>query len=270
MSDGCEGDIDSDGVIDSADQCPASPANVMVTENGCEVDADNDGVADSLDQCQYTATGFVVGADGCELDSDQDGVVDSVDQCISALLVVVDAKGCEVDTDKDGLIDSRDACPESPEGVEVDERGCEVLPDIDTDGVADIYDLCSDTASGTQADDLGCDPLEKRIITDIRFKFDSNELTYQSSIMLSELAERMRYREELKLEVAGHTDDMGDPDANLILSTKRAEAVKDYLVEHGVNEANLTVRGYGDQLPITSNETSAKRSINRRVELIRK
>ncbi|MCW9006904.1 MAG: OmpA family protein, partial [Marinobacter sp.] len=89
-------DADGDGVPDSRDQCPGTPAGATVDSNGCEPDSDRDGVADSRDQCPDTPRGAEVNSRGCELDSDNDGVVNS-----------------------------QDLCPNTTAGAEVDETGCE-------------------------------------------------------------------------------------------------------------------------------------------------
>ena len=89
-------DSDGDGVPDSRDQCPGTPAGTAVDSTGCEPDADRDGVADSRDQCPNTPRGAEVNSRGCELDSDNDGVVNSQDQCPgTAAGVKVDKTGCE-------------------------------------------------------------------------------------------------------------------------------------------------------------------------------
>jgi OOP family OmpA-OmpF porin len=90
-----EGDADGDGVVDSKDQCPGTPAGVKVDAKGCELDSDGDGVVDSMDQCPGTPAG-----------------------------AKVDAKGCELDSDGDGVVDSKDQCPNTPGGATVDGRGC--------------------------------------------------------------------------------------------------------------------------------------------------
>ena len=93
-------DADNDGVPDTRDQCPNTPASVQVDSNGCELDNDNDGVANSKDQCPNTPAGAQVNSRGCELDSDNDGVVNSKDQCPNtAAGVEVDENGCEGVTD---------------------------------------------------------------------------------------------------------------------------------------------------------------------------
>jgi outer membrane protein OmpA-like peptidoglycan-associated protein len=70
-------------------------------------------------------------------------------------------------------------------------------------------------------------------------------------------------------EIGGHTDDVGKAAYNLTLSGARAEAVKTWLVAHGVAAARLTTHGYGDTVPLVPNTTDANRAKNRRVELKR-
>ena len=90
-----EGDADGDGVVDSKDKCPGTPAGTKVDAMGCELDSDGDGVVDSKDQCPGTPAGAKVDAKGCELDSDGDGVVDSKDECPNTPAgATVDGKGC--------------------------------------------------------------------------------------------------------------------------------------------------------------------------------
>ena len=69
-----------------------------------------------------------------------------------------------------------------------------------------------------------------------------------------------------RIEIAGHTDNQGDTNANLALSQQRAEAVRDALVRDGVDPAEVSAKGYGDTKPIASNETANGRTQNRRIE----
>jgi OmpA-OmpF porin, OOP family len=90
-----EGDADGDGVVDSKDQCPDTPAGSIVDAKGCALDSDGDGVEDASDSCPGTPAGARVDANGCELDSDGDGVVDSGDKCPGTPAgATVDARGC--------------------------------------------------------------------------------------------------------------------------------------------------------------------------------
>jgi outer membrane protein OmpA-like peptidoglycan-associated protein len=64
--------------------------------------------------------------------------------------------------------------------------------------------------------------------------------------------------------IEGHTDNTGNPAQNIILSTKRAEAIKQWLINHQVEANRISTMGYGDKLPIASNNTEAGRALNRR------
>jgi outer membrane protein OmpA-like peptidoglycan-associated protein len=71
-----------------------------------------------------------------------------------------------------------------------------------------------------------------------------------------------------RILVAGYTDNVGDSDSNLKLSTARAEAVREWLIEaSGITATQFAIQGYGDTRPIASNDTEAGRAKNRRVEI---
>ena len=70
-----------------------------------------------------------------------------------------------------------------------------------------------------------------------------------------------------KLEITGHTDNAGDDDSNLILSKKRAEAVKTYLVGKGIDTSRFVILYFGESKPIADNSTAEGRAKNRRVEM---
>ena len=90
-------------------------------------DSDNDGVVDSKDKCPNTPAGVKVDANGCPVDSDKDGVVDYLDKCPNTPAgVKVDANGCPIDSDKDGVADYLDKCPNTPKGFKVDKNGCAI------------------------------------------------------------------------------------------------------------------------------------------------
>lgn len=92
-----ERDGDADGVPDSRDECPNTPAGQRVDARGCPRDSDGDGVTDDQDQCPNTVRGAPVDARGCELDSDNDRVVNRLDNCPNTRAGArVDVKGCEI------------------------------------------------------------------------------------------------------------------------------------------------------------------------------
>src|SRR5437016_4212893 len=148
-------DSDHDGVGDTKDACPDTPAGAAVDSKGCPIDSDHDGVYDGIDQCPATPAGVHVDAKGCPVDSDGDGVPDGLDQCPNTPAgVTVDAAGCPLDSDKDGVPDGIDKCPNTPAGATVDASGCPL--DSDLDGVPDGLDQCPNTPAGTKVDAAGC------------------------------------------------------------------------------------------------------------------
>jgi len=103
-------DSDGDGVVDSMDKCPNTPAGVKVNKNGCAIDSDNDGVADYLDKCPNTSAGVKVNKNGCAIDSDNDGVADYLDKCLNTPSgMKVDKNGCAVSFNFDITFDNDSA-----------------------------------------------------------------------------------------------------------------------------------------------------------------
>ena len=229
-------------------------------------DTDADGVKNYKDDCPGTVAGGIVGPNGCELDSDGDGVVDRLDECPGTPAgVTVNAVGCELDSDGDGVPNSRDKCPNTPAGVKVNSDGCEL--DSDGDGVVDSQDKCPNTPKGTPVDNSGCTLEQEYKLENVNFAFDSAKLTPSSDAMLNEAVKILKRHSDLKVEIAGFTDSIGNDEYNMGLSQRRAQAVADYLIAHGANASNITVRGYGETDPVASNDTEAGRALNRRVEL---
>jgi OOP family OmpA-OmpF porin len=229
-------------------------------------DTDADGVKNYKDDCPGTVAGGIVDERGCELDSDGDGVVDRLDECPGTPAgVQVNERGCELDSDGDGVGNSRDRCPNTPAGAKVDQYGCEL--DDDGDGIVNSKDKCPGTAKGDPVDNYGCTLAAEYELHGVNFEFDSAKLTASSTASLNDAVKILKRHKDLHVEVAGHTDSVGNDDYNMGLSKRRAQAVADYLIANGVNAANIFVKGYGETDPIASNDTEAGRADNRRVEL---
>ena len=275
---GCPLDTDKDGVPDYLDDCPDTPeaAKGYVDKHGCPLDSDLDGVPDYLDECPDTprqAYGFV-DEKGCLLDTDGDGVPDYIDRCNDTPAgTEVDKWGCSPDSDGDGVPDFKDECPNTPVAARgmVDEKGCPI--DTDGDGVPDYMDECP-TIPGSK-DNHGCPAIKrevknllKKAMQGIQFETGKSTIKKTSHPLLNQIANVFIENKDYKVEVQGHTDNVGKPEFNQDLSEKRAQAVRKYLVNAGVPEDQLTAHGYGDTMPIESNKTAAGRAKNRRVEFV--
>ena len=89
-------------------------------------------------------------------------------------------------------------------------------------------------------------------------------------VTLDEIGTMLQEHEDLRLRIEGHTDSTGEDEANLGLSERRAEAVRDFLAEaYGIEASRLEVQGLGETKPIDDNETPEGRQNNRRVELVK-
>ncbi|EDM23978.1 OmpA family protein [Caminibacter mediatlanticus] len=140
------------------------------------------------------------------------------------------------------------------------------LKDSDGDGVPDIKDKCPNTPKNLTVDHNGCP-----IITTLRINFDFNKWNVKKIYypQIKKVAEILKANPNLKIEVAGHTDNIGSAKYNLKLSQKRAEAVKKILVNvYHINPNRIVARGYGEKYPLVPNTTSTNRALNRRVEII--
>ena len=111
-------------------------------------------------------------------------------------------------------------------------------------------------------------PVPKKIIIlrGVSFGFDSAKLTPESRAILNKHVAVLEEEQDVRVEIAGHTDSSGPEDYNKGLSERRAKSVMGYLISKGVPPENLTAVGYGESGPIASNITRRGREANRRVE----
>ncbi len=119
--------------------------------------------------------------------------------------------------------------------------------------------------SAPVAEEIKKDPM---IRVQVQFDFDSDKIQKRSYADLMEVAKAMKSggNRDARYEVGGHTDNVGDEAYNMKLSERRAQSVKQFLVDSGIDASRLLVVGYGPKNPLVPNETPAQRAINRRVE----
>ncbi|UGU17628.1 OmpA family protein [Sinomicrobium kalidii] len=252
-------DTDGDGIFDKDDECPEVAG--LPEFNGCP-DADGDGIPDKDDACPNEAGPAEL--NGCP-DSDGDGIADKDDECPNEA-GSAEMNGCP-DADGDGIADKDDECPNEAGSAEM--NGC---PDRDGDGVADKDDECPDVA-GTVANN-GCPEVTEEVQKKLNefaktILFDLNKATIkpESASVLDQIVSVLNEYPNANFTVEGHTDSSGSADYNQNLSQKRAESVRKYLAEKGINPSRLSSIGYGEDKPIADNATAAGRKENRRVEI---
>jgi OOP family OmpA-OmpF porin len=199
-------------------------------------------------------------------DSDNDGVADDYDRCLDTPAGIdVNDFGCERDSDNDGVVDSRDRCPDSPAGAIVGSRGCEL--DSDNDGVVDRTDACADTPTGAKVDNIGCKITIETVELAITFASESAEIQQDDHQEIRELANYLRDHPDASVKIAGHADGTGPASYNRGLSERRARAVADRLTDVlDIDKSRVTAVGYGESVPVATNETAVGRGLNRRVE----
>ncbi len=180
------------------------------------------------------------------------------------------------DGDADGITDQQDKCPNTPWGSRVDETGCSKEPvatrviskipgalDTDSDGVLDPLDKCPQTPPIATVDEKGC-----WTTPDILFDFDSTEIKPQYHPALEVVIAVLKKNPGINIEIQGNTDNMGPESYNQMLSEKRARAVKEYMVDKGVESERLKAVGFGATRNVASNENDAGRALNRRIDFV--
>ncbi len=295
--DGCPRDGDGDGVADYLDECPNTPIGIAVAENGCAIDSDNDGVADYKDKCPNTPAGIEVDMYGCGIDRDRDGVIDINDKCSNTPIgAIVDENGCSLDDDKDGVANGIDKCPDTPSGATVDKNGCAI--DSDKDSVIDLFDKCPNTPEGVVVGADGC-PLDTDgdgvndmkdkcpdtpkdvkvnfqgcpIVAEYRFnfKFNSYKIDKKYYPQIEKLANILKNNKYIKIEIQGYTDNVGSYLYNKELSLKRANALREILInKFKISPERISIIGYGSDYPVASNATKEGQAKNRRILVIDK
>ncbi len=106
------------------------------------------------------------------------------------------------------------------------------------------------------------------LLNNLNYNTNSADLTKESFIVLESFAEYLKGNPNIKVEIQGHTDNIGAAKSNEALSANRAYTVKSYLEEKGVDGKNITAKGYGPNKPIADNTTEEGRAKNRRTEFL--
>jgi outer membrane protein OmpA-like peptidoglycan-associated protein len=165
----------------------------------------------------------------------------------------------EKDSDGDGIPNYADICMYTPKGVRVNRDGCaerSTLASLNNHKKTSRQEI-------NRTDTRKARPGE---IKNVLFDFDRSEIKPQYYSVLDEVAVMLSQNPKAKVEIQGHTDNIGSAEYNRILSEKRARIVKNYFVRKGVEKDRLFPVGYGFTMNKVSNTDESGRALNRRVE----
>lgn len=157
-----------------------------------------------------------------------------------------------LDNDGDGLIDFPS------------DKGCSSADDGDE---TDPAPKCAPPIPGQAISLDGCGVGDVIVLRGVNFDFDKATLTVNAKSILDSVATALESRPDIKVELGGHTDGKGSDSYNEALSDRRSKSVKDYLTKKGIASSRMTSKGYGESMPVATNDTDEGRELNRRVEL---
>ncbi len=252
-------DTDGDGLLD------ADEINIYNTDPNNR-DTDGDGLIDG-DEVNAHKT------DPTLRDTDYDRLLDGEEVLThktNPLLKDTDSDGC---SDGDEVLDMKtNALVKDTDGDELtdcDERNVyrtnPLVKDTDGDGVQDGKEV-RDGTNPLVADVLRIEESGNIVLEGINFETNSAQITPDSDPTLTKALNTLRTNPQLRVEIQGHTDDVGNDRANQRLSEARANSVRDYLVQRGIDATRMTTRGYGETKPLVPNDSQENRFKNRRIQ----
>ena len=155
------------------------------------------------------------------------------------------------DEDDDGVFDRRDRCPGTPPNTPVQHNGCPIKEYASAPAVVEAMEVVDSV----------------RVELDVKFDFNKSDVKEGSQADIKSLADFMKQYPQTSTTVEGHTDAIGSDAYNQGLSERRANAVRDVLVnQHGIDSSRVSSVGYGESRPVADNDSESGRAINRRVE----
>ncbi|MEE4311010.1 MAG: OmpA family protein [candidate division KSB1 bacterium] len=259
-------DTDSDGLNDGEEV-------LTYLTDPLKVDSDDDGLSDMDELKKYKTDPLKADTDGDKL-NDKEELMETKTNPLAAdsdgddLSDYAEIKRYEtdpnkMDTDGDGLGD----------GVEVNKHKTSPLKkDTDDGTVDDAAEVKRGTNPLDKADDviLEVEKVGAKIILDgIVFKTGSADVSEESAEILEKAYQTMKAYPEMEVEIQGYTDSVGRESSNKRLSQRRADSVRQWLVNKGIEGARIVAKGYGEDDPIASNATKEGRAQNRRIEFMR-
>lgn len=226
-------DTDRDGVADDVDQCPDSPRGQPVTATGCPpVNQDSIRAAEAARAREAAVRDSVARAERARADS-----IAAAERARADSIAAAERAAAQAARDSAAMA----------AGV----------------SAAEIQALRD------SLDKLAANANANITLPGVNFATGTANLTQSSRFILDEVAATLAENPNIRVEVAGHTDNTGPRALNERLSLQRADAVRNYLISKGISADRMTAAGYAWDRPVATNNTRAGRALNRRTELVR-
>jgi outer membrane protein OmpA-like peptidoglycan-associated protein len=252
-------DSDGDGLTDEDE------INIYKTDP-FNRDTDGDGLSDGDEVLIYKT-------DPLNRDTDGDGLSDGDE------VLVYKTDPLNPDTDGDGCSDGDEVLIHKTDPLNPDTDGdgltdCDEIniyrtnplnPDTDGDGVPDGQEV-RDGTDPLVADVLRIEESGNIVLEGITFETNSAQIRPESEQILTMAYNTLRTNPQLRVEIQGHTDNVGAAAPNQRLSEARANSVRDYFIQRGIAADRMTARGYGLTVPLVPNDTPENRAKNRRIQ----
>jgi outer membrane protein OmpA-like peptidoglycan-associated protein len=261
-------DTDGDGIVDKQDADPLHPEDFdgyRDFDGAPDPDNDNDGVPDITDKAPMAAEdrdGFEDEDGAPDLDNDQDGIPDEKDKAPNEAEDkdnFQDEDGVpDLDNDGDGIPDRNDLCPGTDQTV------AEGKDTKETYNGFDDADGCPD-----KKPEIAVEKGQSIILEGVYFNTGSAALNPNSMFILDKVVRTLQDNPGIEVEIRGYTDNTGSYQRNIQLSKDRAEAVKIYLMNKGIDARKIRTHGFGPEDPVAPNNTREGRARNRRIEFFR-
>lgn len=255
-------DTDTDGLKDG-DEVYKSMTNPIIP------DTDGDGLNDGVEVNQFKTNPL-------KIDTDDDGLNDNEE------ITIHKTNPVKADTDGEGLIDGDEIKKYKTDPLRSDTDGDELFDgeelkkhktnplkkDSDDGSVDDFTEIKRGTNPLDASDDvvkIGV-PI---VLEGVTFETNKADITPESAQVLKGALKTLTTYGEIQVEISGHTDNVGSKKSNIVLSQKRADSVRNWLIDRGIDAVRIIAKGYGPDQPIASNDTPENKRKNRRIEFKR-
>jgi outer membrane protein OmpA-like peptidoglycan-associated protein len=237
-------DTDGDGLSDGDEV-------LKYETNPLKTDTDGDGLSDGNEVLKYQTNPL-------KADTDNDGLNDGDE------VLKYNTNPLKADTDGDGLSDGDEILKYHTDPLKADTDGGSVNDGVEVERGTNPLDSTDDVIK-TIKSEVG----ESIVLEGVVFKTGSSEIMPESKDILEKAYNTLKYNNSICVEIQGHTDNVGKKNKNMKLSLERAESVKKYLVQKGIEADRITTKGFGPDKPAASNSTEEGRQKNRRIEFVR-